>query len=188
MQAADNTALTNLFTGRPARGIVNRLMREVGPVSANAPEFPLAAARLRRCARQRSRRLRRFHVAVVGPGRAARPPIAGRRADAPALVGRPSRLRSVRGTGAATCVLRNRNRWTRLCFNGCNQANCCRPDPDRRRHRRAHGGAPCRCHCPTSRAAVRTQMGRLSLHGLSTATVVDLRAKSGKPLGRYFPR
>jgi nitronate monooxygenase len=38
------TALTNLFSGRPARGIVNRLMRELGPMSAFAPAFPLAAA------------------------------------------------------------------------------------------------------------------------------------------------
>jgi nitronate monooxygenase len=38
----DGTALTNLFTGRPARGMVNRLMREIGPVSDVAPEFPLA--------------------------------------------------------------------------------------------------------------------------------------------------
>ena len=36
------TAITNVFTGRPARGIVNRLMRELGPLSAAAPEFPLA--------------------------------------------------------------------------------------------------------------------------------------------------
>ncbi|HUR92730.1 MAG TPA: nitronate monooxygenase [Gemmatimonadaceae bacterium] len=40
------TALTNLFTGRPARGIVNRLMRELGPISAAAPEFPLATSAL----------------------------------------------------------------------------------------------------------------------------------------------
>jgi nitronate monooxygenase len=41
--AKDNrTALTNVFTGRPARGIVNRLMSEVGPLSEQAPEFPLA--------------------------------------------------------------------------------------------------------------------------------------------------
>jgi nitronate monooxygenase len=39
----DETALTNVFTGRPARGIVNRLMREVGPISSEAPDFPLAA-------------------------------------------------------------------------------------------------------------------------------------------------
>ena len=44
--AARNTALTNLFTGRPARGIVNRLMRELGPISAAAPAFPLATAAL----------------------------------------------------------------------------------------------------------------------------------------------
>ena len=41
--AAQDTALTNLFTGRPARGIVNRVMRELGPLSAVAPAFPLAA-------------------------------------------------------------------------------------------------------------------------------------------------
>jgi nitronate monooxygenase len=40
----DQTALTNVFTGRPARGIVNRLVREMGPISELAPEFPLASA------------------------------------------------------------------------------------------------------------------------------------------------
>lgn len=39
---AQHTALTNLFTGRPARGIVNRLMRELGPISDKSPAFPLA--------------------------------------------------------------------------------------------------------------------------------------------------
>lgn len=38
------TALTNVFTGRPARGIVNRVMRELGPISPAAPAFPLATA------------------------------------------------------------------------------------------------------------------------------------------------
>lgn len=42
--AARHTALTNLFTGRPARGIVNRVIRELGPLSAAAPEFPLATS------------------------------------------------------------------------------------------------------------------------------------------------
>jgi nitronate monooxygenase len=42
--AARHTALTNLFSGRPARGIVNRAMRELGPMSPVAPEFPLAAS------------------------------------------------------------------------------------------------------------------------------------------------
>ena len=45
--AARHTALTNVFTGRPARGIVNRAMRELGQgtvgLSALAPAFPLAA-------------------------------------------------------------------------------------------------------------------------------------------------
>jgi nitronate monooxygenase len=44
--AAQHTALTNLFTGRPARGIVNRLMRELGPLHPAAPAFPLATAAL----------------------------------------------------------------------------------------------------------------------------------------------
>ncbi len=39
---AQHTALTNLFTGRPARGMVNRFMREQGPLSPRAPAFPLA--------------------------------------------------------------------------------------------------------------------------------------------------
>jgi nitronate monooxygenase len=42
--AARHTTLTNLFTGRPARGIVNRLIRELGPISAVVPAFPLATA------------------------------------------------------------------------------------------------------------------------------------------------
>lgn len=44
--AAQHTALTNLFTGRPARGILNRLMLELGPLNPAAPEFPLATAAL----------------------------------------------------------------------------------------------------------------------------------------------
>jgi nitronate monooxygenase len=40
---AAQTAVTNVFTGRPARGICNRLMREIGPISALAPTFPHAA-------------------------------------------------------------------------------------------------------------------------------------------------
>ena len=41
---ARGTALTNLFTGRFARGIVNRIMRELDPINDAAPAFPLAAA------------------------------------------------------------------------------------------------------------------------------------------------
>ena len=44
--AAAHTALTNLFTGRPARGIVNRVMRELGPLRAPHVAFPLSTAAL----------------------------------------------------------------------------------------------------------------------------------------------
>ena len=72
--AAAHTALTNLFTGRPARGIVNRLMRELGPVrrrrrSRSRPR------RSRRCAR-RPRRAAAATSRRSGPARtsaAARP-------------------------------------------------------------------------------------------------------------------
>lgn len=40
---AGHTAVTNLFSGRPARGIVNRIIRELGPICPDAPDFPLAA-------------------------------------------------------------------------------------------------------------------------------------------------
>jgi nitronate monooxygenase len=42
--AARHTALTNLFTGRPARSIMNRVMRELGPLSDTPPAFPLATS------------------------------------------------------------------------------------------------------------------------------------------------
>lgn len=38
------TALTNLFSGRPARSIVNRIMRELGAINSNVPAFPHASA------------------------------------------------------------------------------------------------------------------------------------------------
>jgi nitronate monooxygenase len=44
--AEEATAITNLFTGRPARGIVNRLMTELGPLSDLAPAFPTAGTAL----------------------------------------------------------------------------------------------------------------------------------------------
>jgi nitronate monooxygenase len=39
----DATVVTNVFSGRPARGIANRLIREIGPMSDLAPAFPLAS-------------------------------------------------------------------------------------------------------------------------------------------------
>ena len=44
--ADDDTMITNVFTGRPARSIVNRLMVELGPISSVTPAFPLAAGAL----------------------------------------------------------------------------------------------------------------------------------------------
>jgi nitronate monooxygenase len=42
----ENTQATNLFTGRPARGVSTRLMREIGPISDKAPAFPTAGGAL----------------------------------------------------------------------------------------------------------------------------------------------
>jgi nitronate monooxygenase len=42
----DSTVITNVMTGRPARGVANRAMREVGPISPDAPVFPHAATAL----------------------------------------------------------------------------------------------------------------------------------------------
>ena len=43
-ESVRHTALTNLFTGRPSRGIINRIIRELGPINASVPEFPLATS------------------------------------------------------------------------------------------------------------------------------------------------
>ncbi|MBC3301870.1 nitronate monooxygenase [Pseudomonas sp. SWRI18] len=43
---ASETALTNLFTGRPARGIVNRVMRDLGAINPAAPAFPTSGGAL----------------------------------------------------------------------------------------------------------------------------------------------
>jgi nitronate monooxygenase len=43
-EMARHTALTNVFTGRPARAIMNRVMKELGPMSAAPPAFPLATS------------------------------------------------------------------------------------------------------------------------------------------------
>jgi len=40
--STDDTVLTNVFTGRPARGRRNRLVDELGPMSSEAPAFPTA--------------------------------------------------------------------------------------------------------------------------------------------------
>lgn len=45
-QGDRDTAITNLFSGRPARGIVNRLMRDLGALSGLPPAFPWASQAL----------------------------------------------------------------------------------------------------------------------------------------------
>lgn len=39
----DETVITNVFSGRPARGIKNRFINEIGPMAREAPDFPHAA-------------------------------------------------------------------------------------------------------------------------------------------------
>jgi nitronate monooxygenase len=47
MEAADDeTALTNVFSGRPARSLLNRVVREIGPMTSAAPAFPGAGSAL----------------------------------------------------------------------------------------------------------------------------------------------
>ena len=38
----DSTAVTNLFSGKPARGLMNRIMHEKGPMSDLVPAYPTA--------------------------------------------------------------------------------------------------------------------------------------------------
>ena len=66
----DDTVLTNVFTGRPARGRRNRLIDELGPMSSVAPAFPtagIAVAPLRAAAE--ASRIRRLLATLVRSGR-----------------------------------------------------------------------------------------------------------------------
>ncbi|TQM06548.1 nitronate monooxygenase [Pseudoxanthomonas sp. 3HH-4] len=45
-QGDRDSAITNLFSGRPARGLVNRLMRDLGAISTLPPAFPWASQTL----------------------------------------------------------------------------------------------------------------------------------------------
>jgi nitronate monooxygenase len=56
MARDDGTALTNVFTGRAARSLVNRLVREIGPISDVAPQFPAAAGAVQALSDEGSRR------------------------------------------------------------------------------------------------------------------------------------
>jgi nitronate monooxygenase len=63
---AGHTALTRLFTGRPARGIVNRFMRELGPQPL-APAFPWPPPPSPPARRRRKPGQRRLLAPVVRP-------------------------------------------------------------------------------------------------------------------------
>jgi nitronate monooxygenase len=64
---ARHTALTNVFTGRSARGIINRLIRELGPMHGGAPAFPNAAAFVTPL-RQRAEQLGRIDFSPLWAG------------------------------------------------------------------------------------------------------------------------
>ncbi len=66
-----DTVLTNIFTGRPARGVANRIVREIGPLSDAAPDFPLAAAAVAPL-RQKSESLGSTDFMQIWSGQAAR--------------------------------------------------------------------------------------------------------------------
>jgi len=117
----DGTALTNLMTGRPARGFINRLMREVGPISEVAPEFPLAAGALAAARQGRGAGLGRLLADVGRASSLARPRYArrsidqgarrrGARADARPRVEEVKRLRA---RDAQACPPRIGGRHTR---------------------------------------------------------------------------
>jgi nitronate monooxygenase len=65
------TALTNLFSGRPARGLMNRLMREIGPMSVDAPPFPTAGGALAPL-KARAEAAGNTHFSSLWAGQAAR--------------------------------------------------------------------------------------------------------------------
>ena len=90
----DATVITNVMTGRPARGVANRVMREVGPVAAEAPPFPHAATALSPL-KAAAEKLGKVDFTNLWAGQAvrARPGDAGRRADPVAGAGGPAAAR-----------------------------------------------------------------------------------------------
>jgi nitronate monooxygenase len=67
----DATVITNVMTGRPARGIANRVMREIGPIWSDAPAFPHAATALAPL-RSAAEKLGRVDFTSLWAGQAAR--------------------------------------------------------------------------------------------------------------------
>lgn len=55
-ETAHHTVITNLFSGRPARGIINRVIKEIGPISNEVPDYPLAATAITLLRKQAEKR------------------------------------------------------------------------------------------------------------------------------------
>ena len=87
----DATRLTNVFTGRPARGLINRFVAEVGPMSEDAPQFPLAAGAAARSGRRRKAGQQRLFSALGGRSGGAHAGGERRGADAATVGGRTKR-------------------------------------------------------------------------------------------------
>ena len=113
------------MTGRPARGIVNRVMREVGPISPDAPEFPLAATALAPLQGGRPKSSARSISPTSGPGRRLRSAARCRRAEltralaaeAQALLrGMTADWRSLEGRLARRRDSARLRRESRLCY------------------------------------------------------------------------
>ena len=90
------TVITNVLSGRPARSILTRFVREQGPLNEAIPNYPLATPALTAAPRQgRGQGLRRF-LAVVGRSvPRPQPQPWGRRADQSARRGRPRRVAAI---------------------------------------------------------------------------------------------
>ena len=73
----DSTVVTNVFSGRPARGLVNRAIRGLGPISDIVPEFPLASGALAPLDQRLRRGLGRLFSHVCRTGRGAWSRVAG---------------------------------------------------------------------------------------------------------------
>jgi nitronate monooxygenase len=67
----DSTVITNVMTGRPARGVANRAMREMGPMCPDAPAFPHSATALGPL-KQAAEKLGRLDFTSVWAGQAVR--------------------------------------------------------------------------------------------------------------------
>ena len=155
--ARPHTALTNVFTGRPARGIVNRLMRELGPISGAAPPFPARGDCRRAAARQGGEPGQRRLLAAVGRAEPAGLP-GGRRGRHHAGAGRLDMMAAVDDLPAPSSLMSSR--WSRDNLVTCHPAQLY-SGTRAGAHRRGRARAP----DPGSREAARAGLRRRGPHG-----------------------